>query len=190
MHGDRGTARGTRAIAARLHLPPIERAYAPLLGAVLHQGRMDVIHDLAYPLPVIVIAELLGIPSADRARFKQWSDSVVTGGSMGIGFACAERLLRDGARVVLCARGQEQLDAAIETLQRAAPLGQDAFTRGRIQTQTVNFQKQKPSSLPDSQTSASPVKPAGGSPNGWLQSRGMRYSTATSFNPSPGGTAA
>ena len=38
---------------------------------------MDVIHDLAYPLPVIVIAELLGIPREDRVRFKHWSDQVV-----------------------------------------------------------------------------------------------------------------
>jgi cytochrome P450 len=38
---------------------------------------MDIIGDLAYPLPVIVIAELLGIPTADRERFKRWSDGVV-----------------------------------------------------------------------------------------------------------------
>ena len=37
---------------------------------------MDLIHDFAYPLPVIVIAELLGIPTADRAKFKQWSDTL------------------------------------------------------------------------------------------------------------------
>jgi hypothetical protein len=35
---------------------------------------MDVIRDLAYPLPTIVIAEMLGVPAGDRARFKQWSD--------------------------------------------------------------------------------------------------------------------
>jgi cytochrome P450 len=41
------------------------------------QAAMDVVQDLAYPLPVIVIAEMLGIPSEDRARFKRWSDEVV-----------------------------------------------------------------------------------------------------------------
>jgi cytochrome P450 len=35
---------------------------------------MDVIRDLAYPLPATVIAEMLGVPHADRERFKQWSD--------------------------------------------------------------------------------------------------------------------
>jgi cytochrome P450 len=37
---------------------------------------MDFIHDLAYPLPVMVIAELLGLPPDDRARFKDWSDDL------------------------------------------------------------------------------------------------------------------
>lgn len=41
--------------------------------------RMDIIDDLATPLPVTVIAELLGVPPSDRAQFKQWSDAVVMG---------------------------------------------------------------------------------------------------------------
>src|SRR3989440_902904 len=40
-------------------------------------GHMDIIDDLAYPLPVIVIAEMLGIPQEDRERFKIWSDIIV-----------------------------------------------------------------------------------------------------------------
>jgi cytochrome P450 len=47
------------------------------LDRVAPTGRMDVIEDLSYPLPVIVIAELLGIPQEDRARFKAWSDAIV-----------------------------------------------------------------------------------------------------------------
>ena len=48
-----------------------------LLDQVAATGSMDVIDDLAYPLPVIVIAEMLGIPQEDRERFKLWSDAVV-----------------------------------------------------------------------------------------------------------------
>jgi cytochrome P450 len=40
-------------------------------------AEMDVVHDFATPLPVIVIAELLGVPSSDRKHFKQWSDVLV-----------------------------------------------------------------------------------------------------------------
>lgn len=47
-----------------------------LLDAVAARGEMEVIRDLAYPLPVIVIAELLGIPSQDRDRIKAWSDTL------------------------------------------------------------------------------------------------------------------
>ncbi len=40
-------------------------------------GHMDVIRELAYPLPVIVIAEMLGVPTEDREQFKRWSDDAV-----------------------------------------------------------------------------------------------------------------
>jgi len=38
---------------------------------------MDVIADLAYPLPVTVIIEMLGVPTRDRERLKRWSDEFV-----------------------------------------------------------------------------------------------------------------
>jgi cytochrome P450 len=57
--------------------PRITAITNELLDAVASKGEMDVIDDLAYPLPVTVIAELLGIPQADRERFKYWSDQVV-----------------------------------------------------------------------------------------------------------------
>ncbi len=66
-----------RAVAALA--PRISAIVAELLDQVAPTGRMDVIEDLAYPLPVIVIAELLGIPSERRAEFKRWSDELVTG---------------------------------------------------------------------------------------------------------------
>jgi cytochrome P450 len=47
----------------------IERVVDDLLDAVAPRGRMDVIGDLAGPLPAIVIAELFGIPPEDREAF-------------------------------------------------------------------------------------------------------------------------
>jgi cytochrome P450 len=47
-----------------------------LLDRVQAQGQMDLIANLAYPLPVTVIAAMLGIPESDRDRFHHWSDSL------------------------------------------------------------------------------------------------------------------
>jgi cytochrome P450 len=55
----------------------IESVVQSLLDAVVDQGRMDLIADLAYPLPALIIAELLGIPLEDRDQFKHWSDAVM-----------------------------------------------------------------------------------------------------------------
>jgi pimeloyl-[acyl-carrier protein] synthase len=49
-----------------------------LLDAVAPRGAMDAIADLAAPLPVFVIAELVGISREGRARMKRWSDVVGT----------------------------------------------------------------------------------------------------------------
>lgn len=58
--------------------PRISEITDELLGPAAAGGTMDLIKELAYPLPVIVIAELMGIPAADRDRFKQWSDLIVS----------------------------------------------------------------------------------------------------------------
>ncbi|MFC3832132.1 MULTISPECIES: cytochrome P450 [Deinococcus] len=63
--------------------PRIAELVDDLLSAVQGTGRMDFIRDFAYPLPVIVIAEILGIPASDRGDFKRWSDAVVTGDPSG-----------------------------------------------------------------------------------------------------------
>jgi cytochrome P450 len=55
----------------------IEQITHELLDKSIESGHIDLIGDLAYPLPVIVIAELLGVPSEDRAAFKTWSHNVV-----------------------------------------------------------------------------------------------------------------
>jgi len=56
--------------------PYIQQIVDSLLDAAQVTGRMDVIRDLAYPLPIIVIAEMLGLPGEERKRFKEWSDDL------------------------------------------------------------------------------------------------------------------
>jgi cytochrome P450 len=57
--------------------PRIEEICHDMVDKVIEKGRMDLINDLAYPLPVTVIAELLGIPSDDRDTFKRWADELI-----------------------------------------------------------------------------------------------------------------
>jgi hypothetical protein len=54
--------------------PRVEALVDELLAPAAAAGGMDVIRDLAVPLPIVVIAELLGVPSEDRERLKVWSD--------------------------------------------------------------------------------------------------------------------
>ncbi len=57
--------------------PRIEAIADELLAGLAGRDTIDLIADFAVPLPVTVIAEMLGIPAADRAVFKRWSDHLV-----------------------------------------------------------------------------------------------------------------
>lgn len=74
-----------RAIMTRAFTPRIVESMRPrvqalvdelLDAAVARGGALDVIADLAFPLPATVILEMLGIPRADRDRFKAWSNDI------------------------------------------------------------------------------------------------------------------
>jgi cytochrome P450 len=60
----------------------IENIAHEMLNEVILKGKMDLIDDLAYPLPVTIIAELLGVPIDDRDLFRGWAYTIVssTGG--------------------------------------------------------------------------------------------------------------
>ena len=66
----------TKAFTARVIeglRPRIGEIVSALLRRVRDAGRMDLIADLAYPLPAMVIAEMLGVPPEDRDEFRLWS---------------------------------------------------------------------------------------------------------------------
>ncbi len=56
--------------------PAIERKMAELVGSVRGSGTFDLIATLAEPLPVWVIAELLGVPETDRGLLRPWSADI------------------------------------------------------------------------------------------------------------------
>ncbi|MCA2217391.1 cytochrome P450 [Jidongwangia harbinensis] len=65
------TARAIEALRAQ-----ITRTVDGILDRVLPHGGMEVVGDLAHPLPVTVICDLLGVPEADREQMRAWSADV------------------------------------------------------------------------------------------------------------------
>ncbi len=81
--------RQLRSLVTGAFMPHVIAQWAPrmtiitqeLLDKVPSANEIDVVRDLAYPLPITVIAELLGIPLEMREEFKRWSDALVSDAS-------------------------------------------------------------------------------------------------------------
>ena len=88
---------------ARLE-PRVVEITEDLLRQVEGRDRIELVTDLAYTLPVIVIAELLGVPPSDRELFKGWAEKIIESFS---GFS----FLDDSAE------GRQNLDNAAEVVR-------------------------------------------------------------------------
>jgi cytochrome P450 len=55
----------------------VDKLVSELLDAQKDRGQIDIVHDFAYPLPVTVICELLGVPREDEPRFHGWAAALV-----------------------------------------------------------------------------------------------------------------
>ena len=109
--------------------PHIKEVVDGLLDAVQDTGRMDVIEHLAYPLPVTVIMELLGLPVEEREQFKKWSDDFMA--TLGVVrqtpeiYRAAARSLGEltdyihGIRPELVAHPRDDLLSALATVAEA-----------------------------------------------------------------------
>jgi pimeloyl-[acyl-carrier protein] synthase len=63
--------------------PHIQEIADSLVEAAAAGGTLDVVNDYAFPLTVTVIAQMLGVPPADRERFKAWANELL--GAIDIG---------------------------------------------------------------------------------------------------------
>lgn len=79
----------TPRIVANLR-PRIQALVDDLLDARQAAGQMDIVKDFAFPLPAIVIAEMLGIPRRDHERFRRWTADIA-------GFLSAGQITVQGA---------------------------------------------------------------------------------------------
>jgi len=73
-----------RSLVGKAFTPRVVERLRPRIAAIVNElldqvaatHRMDAIRDFAYPLPAIVICELLGVPSEEREQFKHWSSAL------------------------------------------------------------------------------------------------------------------
>jgi cytochrome P450 len=59
--------------------PRIQQITDQLLDDVAATGEVDLLDAFAFPLPIQVICELLGVPVTDRSEFREWSNTIVAG---------------------------------------------------------------------------------------------------------------
>jgi len=59
--------------------PRLEEICEELLDSALERGDVDLVADYAYPLPVQIIVEMLGVPAADHEQFRVWSHALARG---------------------------------------------------------------------------------------------------------------
>jgi beta-dihydromenaquinone-9 omega-hydroxylase len=81
--------------------PEIERLARDAVGRMLARGESDAVAELASPLPVAVIAHVLGVPPADLPAFRAWSDRIVEGFGVAPGTGVRSSLSVLGATVKL-----------------------------------------------------------------------------------------
>ncbi|WP_158700729.1 cytochrome P450 [Bacillus paralicheniformis] len=58
-------------------VPRYEAIVSELIDQMEGQEVVDIVENFTFPLPVIIIAEMLGIPAEDRKQFKQWSNDLI-----------------------------------------------------------------------------------------------------------------
>ncbi|MGI5248665.1 cytochrome P450 [Actinacidiphila glaucinigra] len=69
----------------------ITRITAELVDGLRGRDHVDIVDDLAYPLPVTVICRLLGVPREDESRFREWTDLLVASADISPGEDTAAR---------------------------------------------------------------------------------------------------
>ncbi|MER6984146.1 cytochrome P450 [Streptomyces carpinensis] len=58
--------------------PRVEEVVRETLQSLADRESFDFVKDLAYPIPAIIVAELIGVPAGERDLFKKWSDDILT----------------------------------------------------------------------------------------------------------------
>ncbi|RZU52408.1 cytochrome P450 [Krasilnikovia cinnamomea] len=96
--------------------PRIEEITDGLLDDMAGREAVDLIDDFAFPLPIQVICELIGVPAADRDKFRTWSNIIVTGALAGDRLPVAVQEMVTYLRALLAERRERGGDDLISGL--------------------------------------------------------------------------
>ncbi len=130
INRDEPDHRALRAIVSKAFTPrTIDEAWQPRIREVATElidaavargdGRFDIVRDLAYPLPVRIIAEIIGIPPERFAQLKAWSNEIVAGigrvpehgyESMQQAAAAAEQAMREREQALGQGEGADEAE--------------------------------------------------------------------------------
>ena len=119
--------------------PRIQEIADGLLDEVEAQGEADLVDSYAFPLPIVVIAELLGIPPEDRDRFRVWSNTFV---SPPLGEGALEQFVRHAEEFLAYLhdlfehRRREPADDLVSALVQAEEQG-DSLSESELYSMVV-----------------------------------------------------
>ncbi len=117
--------------------PRIEKIVEGLLDDVNGEDRFDLIDSFAFPLPIIVIAEMLGVPAEDLDRFKDWSNDIVLSlepiltREQRVRFRRSEQELYEYFEGIIALRRQDPQDDLVSALLAAEEEG-DRLSHGEL----------------------------------------------------------
>ena len=111
--------------------PRVAEIAAELLGAVPGDAPFDLMERYAFPLPVQVICELLGVPAADRDRFGAWSRVLIDQSTPGDAYH-ADAQLRGYLAELIARRRAEPDGALLSALAQVADEDGDRLSESEL----------------------------------------------------------
>jgi len=122
----------TRRRSERL-APRIQELTDALLDRLAGHAEVDLITEFAYPLPISVICELLGIPESDRAEFRGWTRPLVAGGVAGFeAYSAAATALVGYLRALLARKRAAPADDLLSALVAVRDDGGDRLSENEL----------------------------------------------------------
>jgi cytochrome P450 len=110
--------------------PRIRELSRQFLDQAIGRGEVDLVEEFSGALPMRVIADLLGIPSEDRPRYRRWSDAILAIANTFARGAQADRILADYRAVT-----EEMRVALPELIERVKSEHPDALLAGLVEAE-------------------------------------------------------